>query len=224
MTTRTADRLCDELERDIVVGRFRPGDRLDEASLSARFGVSRTPIRETLARLSASGLIELRPRRGAYVRRAGIRELIEMFEVMAELEAMCGRLAARRIDAARREKLEQAHSACETATLSGDTDAYYYCNESFHQVVYESCGNSFLREQTERLRNRLKPYRRLQLRVPHRVAASLEEHRRIKDAILSGDEEGVSNEIKAHVLIQGERFYDFLSRLPGYDDEAAIND
>ncbi len=223
MATRTADRLRDELEHDIVAGRFKPGDRLDEASLSERFGVSRTPIRETLARLAASGLIELRPRRGAYVRRASLRDLIEMFEVMAELEAMCARLAARRINATQRQKLERAHSACKAAMQSHDPDAYYYCNEAFHQVIYESCGNGFLREQTERLRDRLKPYRRLQLHVTHRVAASLQEHQRIVDAILAGDAEVVSNEVKSHILIQGERFYDFLASLPDQVDEESIN-
>lgn len=214
MAARTADRVCDELEQDIVVGRLKPGDRLDEASLSQRFGVSRTPIRETLTRLAASGLVELRPRRGAYVRRAGIRELVEMFEVMAELEAMCARLAAHRIDSVHREKLQRAHSACEAAMKSGDTDAYYYCNEAFHQVIYDSCANNFLREQTGRLRDRLKPYRRLQLHVNRRVATSLEEHQRVMDAILAGDVEAANREIKAHILIQGERFSDFLASLP----------
>lgn len=214
MATRTADRLCDELENDIIEGRCRPGDRLDEASLSERFGVSRTPIREMLAKLAASGLVELRPRRGAYVRQASVRDLVEMFEVMAELEAMCARLSARRIDTERRKQLQEAHDACEKAMQSGDVDEYYYCNEAFHQVIYDSCGNRFLREQTKRLRDRLKPYRRLQLHVPSRVAASLKEHQKMMNAILAGDEEAVDREVKNHILIQGERFYDFLARLP----------
>lgn len=196
------------------MGRLKPGDHLDEGSLSQRFGVSRTPIRETLTRLAASGLVELRPRRGAYVRRAGIRELVEMFEVMAELEAMCARLAAHRMDTAQREKMRKAHGACEAAMKSGDTDAYYYSNEVFHQVIYDSCGNNFLREQTERLRDRLKPYRRLQLHVKRRVATSLEEHQRVMNAILAGDVEAANREIKAHILIQGQRFSDFLASLP----------
>jgi len=221
LVRRTADRLCDELENDIIEGRFRPGDRLDEASLGERFGVSRTPIRETLAKLAASGLVELRPRRGAYVRRASVRDLVEMFEVMAELEAMCARLSARRIDTSRAEQLRQAHSACEKAMHSGDVDRYYYCNEVFHQVIYDSCGNRFLREQTKRLRDRLKPYRRLQLHVPSRVAASLNEHKRMMDAILAGDKEGVDREVRKHILIQGERFSDFLARLPEGPEEAA---
>jgi DNA-binding GntR family transcriptional regulator len=222
LVVRTADRICDELEQDIVTGRLKPGDHLDEESLSQRFGVSRTPIRETLTRLAASGLVELRPRRGAYVRRAGIRELVEMFEVMAELEAMCARLAAHRINATYRDKLKRAHDACEAAKRSGDIDAYYYSNEAFHQIIYDSCGNSFLREQTMRLRDRLKPYRRLQLHVKRRVATSLQEHKRVMDAILAGDVAAANREVKAHIIIQGERFSDFLATYP--DSQDATNE
>lgn len=214
MTTRLADNLRDQLEQDIVVGRLRPGDRLDEASLCKRFGVSRTPIRETLAQLASNELVELRPRRGAFVREISIRELLEMFDVMAELESMCVRLAARRMTHDQRTKLISAHEACQKATSSDDADAYYYCNQVFHQVIYDACGNQFLCRQTEQLRNRLKAYRRMQLHVPHRVAASLREHQIIVDALLASDEAAASEAIRAHVLIQGERFYDFLSSLP----------
>ena len=214
MTTRLADNLRDQLEQDIVVGRLKPGDRLDEVSLSARFGVSRTPIRETLAQLASNGLVELRPRRGAFVREISIRELLEMFDVMAELEAMCARLAARRMNREQQSELIAAHEDCKKASESDDTDAYYYSNQVFHQVIYNACGNRFLCRQTEQLRNRLKPYRRLQLHVPHRMAASLREHEVIVEALLASDETAAIAAIKAHILIQGERFYDFIASLP----------
>ena len=222
MNTRLADNLRDQLEEDILVGHFKPGDRLDEASLCERFGVSRTPIRETLAQLASSGLVELRPRRGAFVREVSIRELLEMFDVMAELESMCVRLAARRMNRAQHAKLIAAHEACQQATVSDDADAYYYCNQVFHQVIYDACGNGFLCRQTEQLRNRLKPYRRMQLHVPHRVAASLREHQVIVDALLASDEAAASEAIRAHVIIQGERFYDFISSMPEHSNEQAV--
>lgn len=86
-----------QLGDDIATGRYQSRARIDDASLAERFGVSRTPIREALLRLAASGLVELRPHRGAIVSSPDPRRLIEMFEVMAELEAMCGRLVARRL-------------------------------------------------------------------------------------------------------------------------------
>ena len=214
MTTRLADKLRDQLEQDIIVGRLKPGDRLDEVSLGARFGVSRTPIRETFAQLASNGLVELRPRRGAFVREISVRELLEMFDVMAELEAMCVRLAARRMNHEQRAALLTAHENCRLATESDDIDAYYYCNQVFHQVIYDASGNQFLCGQTEQLRNRLKPYRRLQLQVPHRVQASWQEHQVVVDALIAGDADAACEAIKAHILVQGERFYDLIARLP----------
>ncbi len=212
VTQRTSDRLRDALEQEILLGRLDPGVHLDEASLGARFGVSRTPIREALGQLAASGLVEVRPRRGAFVAMASIRDLVEMFEVMAELEAMCARLAARRMDRTEHRELRAAHEDCRAS--AADADAYYYCNERFHGVIYDACGNRFLRRQTVQLRNRLKPYRRLQLHVPHRVDASLAEHERIVEAIVRGDEIRVDSEIKEHILVQGRRFSDLMAALP----------
>lgn len=221
MSDRTADRLRDALEQDILLGALKPGERLDEVALAERFGVSRTPIREALAQLSAGNLVDIKPRRGAFVRRVTVRDVVEMFEVMAELEAMCARLAARRMGATQIDGLRLAHEGCMTAAADGDADRYYYENETFHGRIYEGCANRFLRQQTEALRNRLKPYRRMQLRMPHRVAASLAEHEKIIRAIAAGDEAGVDALIKAHILIQGEKFNALLNNLPELAPEAA---
>ena len=100
MTGRRADSIRETLEQVIVTEAFADGDRLDETRLSERFSVSRTPLREALQMLAASGLVQLVPHRGAYVRHPGVVELVQMFEVMAELEGMCGRLAAKRLPTA----------------------------------------------------------------------------------------------------------------------------
>ncbi|HBN49026.1 MAG TPA: GntR family transcriptional regulator, partial [Thalassospira sp.] len=102
---KLATDLVQKLERDIVTGVLKPGDKLDERSLSERFGVSRTPVREALQTLAGSGLVATMPRRGTIVASITVADLIEMFEVMAELEAMCARLAARRMARADIEKL-----------------------------------------------------------------------------------------------------------------------
>src|SRR3954467_322971 len=132
---RLADTLRDQLEQDIVTGALRPGARLDEQSLAARFGVSRTPIREALMQLATAGLIILQPRRGAFVASLSLKEIIERFEVMAALEAACGALAARRITDEERRELLEAHEACVREAAGGGSDAYYYENEHFHEVI-----------------------------------------------------------------------------------------
>ena len=208
---RRADALRDELEQDIVTGALRPGERLDEQSLAARFGVSRTPIREALMQLASAGLVELQARRGAFVASLSLREVIERFEVMAALEGACGALAARRLTDEERARLLEAHEACAARRRSGDADAYYYANERFHQVLYDASHNGYLAEQTRQLHDRLKPYRRLQLRARSRVATSLAEHQAVVDAILAGDGERAERALKDHILIQGDRLSDFIA-------------
>lgn len=214
-TPSTTQTLRDVLENDIVLGSFAPGQRLDEASLTERFGVSRTPVREALQQLAAIGLVEMVPNRGAFVARIGLAELVEMFEVMAELEGMCARLATRRISESEADTLQDALAACGRAADSGDSDAYYYENDRFHECIYNACHNSFLRKQTRQLKTRLQPYRRMQLQVPNRVKRSMEEHNQIVQAIVAGDEHEAESRMKQHVQIQGERFMDFVASVGG---------
>ena len=112
-------RLKQSIEDAVIAGEFLPGDRLDEASLAERFGVSRTPIREALLQLGAEGFIDVRPRRGAIVSVPSPTGLFEMFETMAEIESACGRLAARRLTPESDAAMEAAHHACETAARAG---------------------------------------------------------------------------------------------------------
>ena len=179
--------------------------------MADRFRVSRTPLREAFKALVGSGLVETIPNRGTFVATVGLPELIEMFEVMAELEGMCARLAARRISETETGELQSLLESCATAQEQGDPDAYYYENERFHDCIYRASHNAFLARQARQLQTRLKPYRRLQLRVRNRAARSLEEHRMIVDAIVNGDGKAAEHHIKDHVQIQGERFTDFVA-------------
>ncbi|MGD9670341.1 MAG: GntR family transcriptional regulator [Hyphomicrobiaceae bacterium] len=203
----------EQLEDDLATGRLAPGARLDEASLAARFGVSRTPVREMLRQLAAQGLVELRPYRGAIVSSPDPKSLMEMFEVMAELEAMCGRLAARRLTSDGEKELVETLHACEAAADNGDPDAYYYENERFHRAIYKASGNAFLADQALILHKRLAPFRRLQLRVRNRITLSQREHEVIVTAITSGDPDRAADALRAHVVVQGERFADLIASL-----------
>jgi len=216
-TKSRAATLRDALETEIVTGVLRAGDRLDEVQLAARFGVSRTPVREALHQLAASGLVEARPRRGAVVAQISPDRLVEMFEVMAELEGMCARLAARRLSDQDKEALLLAHRKCQEAADHGDADKYYYENERFHHVLYRASRNQFLAAEAIRLHNRLKPYRRLQLRIRGRITTSIAEHERIVAAILDGQGAAAQEHAKNHIVIQGERFGDLIASISHAD-------
>ncbi|PAU76864.1 GntR family transcriptional regulator [Halomonas salipaludis] len=211
-----AQRLRDSLEDDIINGRLAPGERVDPEVLERRFEVSRTPVREAIQQLVASGLLTVSPKRGTFVAKVGLDQLIEMFEVMAELEGMCGRLAARRITTTELASLAATLARCEAAAEAGDTDEYYYENEAFHECIYAASHNAFLADEARRLKQRLKPYRRLQLQVRQRMSNSLGEHREIVAAIQQGNAQAAEQTLREHVLIQGERFSDFVASIRGF--------
>ena len=217
---KISDVLREKIEEQIAPGAQPPGSALDEATLVEQHGVSRTPVREALIQLAAEGLIEIRPRRGAVVTSIGPTRLSEMFEVMAELEAMCARLAARRMTEAERRALLAAHQACEAARAQDDSDAYFYCNEDFHAAIYAGSHNTFLIEQAQALQRRLRPYRRLQLRVRNRMGVSFTEHQSVVQAITSGDAEAAALALRSHVVVQGERFADLLASLHALQPQA----
>lgn len=213
MEKRRADMIAEELEEGVFDGTYPDGHRLDEVRLAEKFGVSRTPLREALQRLARSGLVELIPRRGAFVRQPGPVELVEMFEVMAEVEAVCGRLAAMRISEKALADLQDANDRCQIAVDLQDPETYYLENERFHNIIYQQSGNSFLATETGALHRRLKPFRRQQLRLRGRMSQSLGEHRAILEALEKGDPDATANALRGHVAVQGEKFHSLMATL-----------
>lgn len=210
MTERMADTIRATLEEMIVTGQFADGERLDEQRLAERFDASRTPLREAFQQLAASGLVVLEARRGAFVRQPAFEEMVEMFEVMAELEALCGRLAARRVTEPVLAAITTTVHACEAAVARGDSDGYYAENEQFHRLIYDASGNRFLASEAMRLHRRLQPYRRMQLQLRGRMGQSLDEHRTILRSLERGDEQTAAETLRSHVAVQGTRFNDLM--------------
>lgn len=213
MDQRLANKIMNGIEEMILDGTFANGDRLDEVTLASHFGVSRTPVREALQRLVLTGLVEQQTRRGVFVRQPGPVELLEMFEVMAELEAVCARLAASRITDSAIEDLRATNLRCQQAVEANDADRYYQENETFHKILYRQSGNAFLEQECLQLHRRLKPFRRVQLRVRGRMRQSMAEHVSIVEALALGDAEKASATLRAHVAVQGEKFHHLMATL-----------
>ena len=211
MTKLPSAKIRDSLEQRIIEGELGIGKRLDEAELSKHYGVSRTPVREALQRLAESGLAEHLPRRGTFVSTPSLSELVEMFEVMAELECMAVRLATRRATSADIDALTDSNEACRAAYDAGDTKRYYELNAAVHRQIYKMSGNSFLTVEAQRLHDRLRPYRRLQLRVRGRMGESMNEHDIILAAMRDGDGQQAVVTMRKHITILGERFNDLVS-------------
>lgn len=197
----TVDQMVRAIGDRIVTGVLRPGEKLDETSLAARFEVSRTPVREALGQLSAMGLVERRPNRGAIVAVVTQEYLTSMFESMAELEGICARFCAERMTVSERRALEAEHEASARLVRLGAEEDYEYFNTEFHSRLYRGAHSTHIYELTATTRSRLAPFRRAQFRLAGRLAKSWQEHDAIVTAILRGDSAAAGAAAKDHVAI-----------------------
>src|SRR5580704_5312530 len=143
ISTQT-ERLAEGIAELVLSGEFQPGLRLDEGMLAERYGVSRTPVREALRQLASTGLIEVRPRRGATVANATSAQLETLFAAMAEIEATCARLAAMSMTPIERRRLQNMHEAMAALALDDDRDSYTASNVVFHTQIYAGAHNEIL--------------------------------------------------------------------------------
>jgi len=196
-----AEELRLQLADEIVRGALAPGSPLDETDIARRFNVSRTPVREALRQLA----VDARAHRGAVVARPSIERMTEMFEAMAELEAMCAGLAAGRMAPAERHALEAIHEELRVLSHAGNPERFHEVNERFHNAIYAGSQNGYIAEITLATRVRVQPFRRAQFRNLGRLAKSHAEHDRVVVAIMRGDHVGAAAAMRAHIeLVRGE--------------------
>jgi DNA-binding GntR family transcriptional regulator len=207
------------LEVEILKGQRKPGDRLDERQLAEQFGVSRTPVREALQRLAASGLVVSRGRQGLQVAQLSIADLLDAFSVAAEMEALASAQAARRIRPDQRRRLEAAHQACSVAAQALDAGGFYEANLEFHETISAASHNRILQDELRRLTVKISPYRRTITFQPGRMESSIPEHDQIMVAIFRGDATQASQVMRSHVTLLGEGLSDLLHFLRLYGDE-----
>ena len=208
-----AEELRLQLADEIVSGALTPGASLDETTLARRFDVSRTPVREAIRLLVASGLVEVRAHRAAVVARPSAAQLAGMFEVMAELEALCAGFAAERMTGVERRALEEIHKELRVMIQSGDPQRYHEVNEAFHNAIYNGAHNNYLAEITLATRARVQPFRRAQFRNLGRLAKSHVEHDRVVQAILRGEQGIAASAMYAHIVTVREEYEHYTESL-----------
>jgi DNA-binding GntR family transcriptional regulator len=196
-----SDHLSAKIENLILAGEIKPGEKLDEVKLAAEFGVSRTPVREAIQRLFASGLIENRPRKGTIVAQLGVPRLIGMIEMMAELDVLAARLAAKRATA--EEKKAIAGLLDKSRRMVADHDGYTRMNREMHWAIYAATHNQYVEELAVRTWKLLQPYRSFRLDQLERRKESLQEHEQIVHGIAAGDADAAARHMRAHVKVGG---------------------
>lgn len=172
--------------------------RLDERGVAEQLGISRTPVREALARLEQDGFVEIIPRRGVYVRRKSLAEILEMIIVWAALESMAARLATERltdedIDALRALTLSQSNTP-------DDYDEYSEANIRFHQKIIDLGGCQMIKDTTDGLFMHMHAVRRRAMSESNRAEHSVPDHLKIVDALAARDADLAGTLVREHTM------------------------
>ena len=195
---RASDRAYATLLEEIQGGALRPGTVLAEVEQASRLGVSRTPLREALARLAADGLVAQQSPRVTVVTDIDADDIRALFEVRRALEETAARLAARRGDAAAFADLAEGFANA-SVTGAAALDAYYRLIARFDTELDTAVGNDYLISALRMIRTHLVRVRRLARDNPARLAASVGEHRVIAAAIASGDADLAAHATHVHL-------------------------
>jgi DNA-binding GntR family transcriptional regulator len=199
--TSRSDEAYEQLKRMIFEHELPPGSRIGEAQLTRQLGMSRTPVREALARLESEGMLTAAPGRGFLVAELTVADLIDIYRVRAVLEGLAAEEAAgqaTRVDIAR---LEDLYDAMTRASEQEDQDQELArLNSEFHALIAEISGNTYLQAMLEDIREVFEWFRTTALTLPGRRETAHEEHGQMIDALRRGDA-GAAREL-AHGHVQ----------------------
>ncbi|HRK18313.1 MAG TPA: GntR family transcriptional regulator [Hyphomicrobiaceae bacterium] len=206
------DELASRLRDLVVAGELKPDDKIAEAELCARFGVSRTPLREAIKMLAAEGLVTLTPNRGARVASITASEIAEIFPVMGALEAMAGELAAANHTSAQLQALEALHADIVAARNSSDWLAYSRANRAFHESLFDIAGNATLTSLYTQLMIRIHAVRFVAQQTPEAWDAAVSDHEAIMQALRTRDATAVASLLRTHLARKADGVIASLGR------------
>ena len=193
------DVVFNTLRQAILKGELKPGERLMEIALAERLGVSRTPIREAMRKLEQEGLVVMIPRKGAYVDGISLKDIHEVYEIRAALEALALELAAKYITDEELDELALQVKEEEALTDVGRLNEIIFIDSSFHDLIYQYARNSKLTQFVEILQEQFKRFRALPLGGSARSNTALEEHQQILEALKNHDSILAAQLAKKHI-------------------------
>jgi DNA-binding GntR family transcriptional regulator len=175
------------LRNAIITGKYKPGERLTEENLCKQFGVSRTPIRETLQFLEKEGLLKIIPHAGARVIEFSTKDVSNIYDILIIMEGSACLLACSHITLDQINKLKEYHFGVEKAAAQNNPELFFQLNQKFHWVITESTNNRFLMEMRANFRRLLNRFALLAPIIPGQINATLEEHPKIIDALVKSN-------------------------------------
>ena len=193
------------IEQMIMAGELRGGDKLNEVTLSVRFGTSRGPLREACRALAQEGLLVAIPNRGVFVRELDLREALEVYDIRSALDELMGRRIAERVSDDQVKELYVLVDAMDRAASERDLERYYPTNLAFHNLLLAYANNRRLERLYKGLVRELHLFRRKGLLQLGSMRISNEEHRQIVQSIDARDPIAAGVSMKSHVLAAKQR-------------------
>ncbi|MFA7468551.1 MAG: GntR family transcriptional regulator [Desulfotomaculaceae bacterium] len=187
------------LKDAIINGKLKPGERLMEIQLAEELGVSRTPVREAIRKLELEGFLVIVPRKGAYVAGISFKDIADVFEVRAALEALAAGLAAERVTEAGLDELERSLVQIAELSDSDDLGSVVERDTSFHDVIYKASRNQCLVQIVSNLKDQIQRFRAASLARPGRTKIAIHEHRKIVEAIADRNVELAQTLAREHI-------------------------
>ena len=182
--------------------------RLDERRMAERLGISRTPIREALARLAQDDLVQIVPRKGVFVRRKSREEILEMVVVWSALESMAARLAASNASDAELRVLRRFAMKHSSDAGRAKIEEYSDANIKFHQMILDLSGCALLRSTADGLFTHMQAVRRRTMGESDRARRSVVDHMGIIEALTARDGDLASRRVREHTM----RLHDHISK------------
>ncbi|MGB3833608.1 MAG: GntR family transcriptional regulator [Mesorhizobium sp.] len=198
------------IEEGILSGAYDAGEKLNEVTLASRIGVSRGTIREALRSLASMGVIEIIPNRGAFVRKLKLADVLESYDVRAQLFAYAASTVTNRLTPQMTKRLKSSVAAMYEAIEKEDAHAYHEENLRFHDLMFELSNNRKASEIYHALVREISIYRANMIFNRNVMLNSYREHEAIVDAIVAGDEEAASRLAREHIMGGKTRFVNYF--------------
>ena len=192
-------RVFHTIREDILNGKYQANEELKEKSIGEELGVSRTPVREALRQLELEGLVHIIPNKGAFVEGITLKDVKDIYEIRALLEGLCARWAAENITQEQIEELEENVFLSDFHYSKGNWDQMVELDNRFHELVYEACGSKELTHVLRDYHHYLQRIRRITLEQKKRARASMDEHRRIAEALKARDAKSAEKYAREHI-------------------------
>lgn len=194
-----SDSLFSQLQRDILTGEFKPGQRLTEQRICEKYQVSRTPVREALRQLEADGLVENILNRGAFVVGLSPQDFEDMFELRKIYEMQAVKWAIERITQEEMDELEETFEFMEFYTMRNEIDKMLTINAGFHQIIYKASHNRMLHQLLSSYQTYLKYGAKEDIYEENYLSNVLEEHRKIFQAFMEKDPQAGAEAMEIHI-------------------------